>query len=214
MNDLSRRRQLEKQEEVRNTILEVARSIISQEGVQGLSIRKITSELDYSPAIVYHYFKNKSEIIESIVSEGYGRIIAAARAVKINDTHPEKELKEMFTNYMRAALDSPEEYKAIMLNPDPSILKRTALLERGISEKSPTMQLLGSNIQRGIDAGKYQACDPELTAQIIWTSTFGLLIKLMLESEVSSDQVERLIERHLEVVLNGIILRKEGETIS
>lgn len=211
---MSRKRQLEKQEEVRNTILEVARSIISREGVQGLSIRKITSELDYSPGIVYHYFKNKSEIIESIVSEGYDRIITRTREVKINETHPEKELKEIFTSYIRAALASPEEYKAIMLNNDPSILKRTALLERGISEKSPTMKLLCSNLQRGIDIGKYLPCDTELTAQIIWTSTFGLIIKLMIETDVSPDQAERLIERHFEIVLNGIITRKEGEALA
>lgn len=120
-----------------------------------MSIRKITSELDYSPGIVYHYFKNKSEIIESIVSEGYDRIITGTREVKINETNPEKELKEIFTSYIRAALASPEEYKAIMLNNDPSILKRTALLKRGISEESSTMQLLCSNLQRGIDIGKY-----------------------------------------------------------
>lgn len=214
MKDLGRKRQLEKQEEVRNTILEVARSIISREGIQGLSIRKITSELDYSPAIVYHYFQNKSEIIESIVSEGYGRIIERTRAVKIDETHPEKELKEMFTIYIKAALASPEEYKAIMLNNDPSIIKRTTLLERGISAKSTTMQLLCSNIQRGIDSGIYLPCDTELTAQIIWTSAFGLIIKLMVETDVSPDQVERLIERHFEIILNGIISRKEGEAIT
>lgn len=210
---MGRQRQLQKQEEIRNTILEVARSIISKEGVHGLSIRKITDAIDYSPAIVYHYFKNKNEIIESVVSEGYGRILAAVQAVKMDETNPEKELKEMFTNYVRAALASPEEYKAIMLNDDPSILNRTRLLERGISEKSQTMQMLCSNIQRGIDLGRYMPCDTELTAQIIWTATFGLIIKLMVETEVPPDQVERLIERHFEILLDGIIARKQGEAI-
>lgn len=211
---MSRQRQLQKQEEIKNIILEVARSIISKEGVQGLSIRKITDAIDYSPAIVYHYFKNKNEIIESIVSEGYGRILAAVRAVKMNETNPEKELKDAFTNYVRAALALPEVYKTIMLNNDPSILNRTALLERGISEKSQTMQMLCSNMQRGIDLGRYMPCDTELTAQIIWTATFGLIIKLMIETEVSPDQVERLIERHFEILLDGILARKEGESIS
>lgn len=56
--------QLRKQEEIRNTILEVARNIISKEGAQGLSIRNITNAIDYSPAIIYYYFKDKNEIVE------------------------------------------------------------------------------------------------------------------------------------------------------
>lgn len=204
---MGRKRQLEKQEEVRKTILEVARNIIAQEGVQGLSIRKITNAIDYSPAIIYHYFKDKNEIIETLVNEGYGRILAAVRLVKRNENEPQKEMKEVFMNYINAALAIPEEYKAIMLNDDASVLEKTALLERGISKKSPTMQMLCDNIQRGIDRGCYAPCDPELTAQIIWTATFGLIIKLMLEKDISSEQVERLIEQHFNVLFNGIMAR-------
>jgi len=206
---LGKRRQLEKQEEIRNIILEVARNIISKEGIQGLSIRKITNAMDYSPAIIYHYFKDKNEIIETIVNEGFGQILTSIRSVKRNENEPAKEMKEIFQNYIKIALSIPEEYKAVMLNDDPSILKRTGLLEKGISEKSPTMQVLCENLRRGVEQGCYSPCDPELTAQIIWTATFGLIIKLLVEKDISEEQVERLINQHFHLLLEGIILRKE-----
>jgi AcrR family transcriptional regulator len=196
---------LHRQEEIRNIILDVARNIISREGIKGLSIRKITNAIDYSPGIIYHYFKDKNEIIESIVREGYERILALIRSVKRNEKEPEKEIKEAFTNYIKAALASPEEYKAFMLNGDTSVLNTTGILKKGISKKSRTLQLLCDNIQRGINQGRYAPCDPELTAQIIWTSTFGLIIKLIIEKDISQEQVNRLIDQHFNVLFNGII---------
>ncbi|MDK2901667.1 HTH-type transcriptional regulator BetI [Koleobacter methoxysyntrophicus] len=196
---------MRRQEEIRNIILDVARNIISREGIKGLSIRKITNAIDYSPGIIYHYFKDKNEIIESIVREGYERILALIRSVKRNEKEPEKEIKEAFTNYIKAALASPEEYKAFMLNGDTSVLNTTGILKKGISKKSRTLQLLCDNIQRGINQGRYAPCDPELTAQIIWTSTFGLIIKLIIEKDISQEQVNRLIDQHFNVLFNGII---------
>lgn len=196
---------MHRQEEIRNIILDVARNIISREGIKGLSIRKITNAIDYSPGIIYHYFKDKNEIIESIVREGYERILALIRSVKRNEKEPEKEIKEAFTNYIKAALASPEEYKAFMLNGDTSVLNTTGILKKGISKKSRTLQLLCDNIQRGINQGRYAPCDPELTAQIIWTSTFGLIIKLIIEKDISQEQVNRLIDQHFNVLFNGII---------
>lgn len=204
---MGRKRQLQKQEEIRNEILEVARSIIAKDGVRGLSIRKITNAMDYSPAIIYHYFKDKGEIIETLVNEGYGRILAAVRSVKRNEDEPDTELREVFTNYIKQALAIPEEYKAMILNDEGAVLQKTALLERGISRRSPTMQMLCDNIQRGIDKGCYPPCDPELTAQIIWTATFGLIIKLIIEKDISSEQVERLVDRHFEILFSGIKVR-------
>lgn len=206
---MSKERQLRKQEETRNKILDTARDIISKDGIKGLSIRKITNAMDYSPAIIYHYFKDKNEIVELLISEGYGKILKSIGSVNRNENEPEKEMKEVFTSYIHAALASPEEYKAFMLNEDPSILEKTGLLEKGISKKSQTLQMLCNNIQRGINQGRYAPCDPELTAQIIWTSTFGLIIKLMIEKDISLEQVNRLIEHHFSVLFNGILISKE-----
>lgn len=206
---MGKKRQLEKQEEIKNLILETARNIISKEGIQGLSIRKITNAMDYSPAIIYHYFKDKNQIIETIVNEGFGQIFASISSVKRNENEPAKEMKELFLNYIKVALSIPEEYKAVMLNDDPSILKRTGLLEKGISEKSATMKVLCDNLGRGVEQGFYAPCDTELTAQIIWTATFGLVVKLLIEKDLPEDQAERLINHHFQLIFQGIMLRKE-----
>lgn len=211
VGNLGKERQLRKQEEVRNSILDAARGIIAREGMQALSIRKITGEIDYSPAIVYHYFKDKNEIIETLVAEGYQKILKSIGSVQRNEQEPEKEIIEAFTKYMQAALEYPEFYMAVVLNEVPAVAKKTAVLEQGISRRSPTMQFLCGAIQRGIELGRFAPGDPELTAQVVWTATFGLVVKLIVEKDIPEEQVKRLMERHFALLLHGIMREKPEE---
>jgi AcrR family transcriptional regulator len=204
-------RQLRKQEEVRNIILEAARDIISQEGVKGLSIRKITNAIEYSPAIIYHYFKDKNEIIETLVGEGYQRILNSLSSVAKNENEPEKEIKEAFSKYIKATLDNKDEYMAVMLNDDPIVKQKTMILEKGISQRSRTIGMLSETLKRGIEQGRFAAFDVELTAQIMWTSAFGLIMKLMIETDIPKEQVDDLIENHFRTLFYGIMRRKEEE---
>lgn len=206
---MTKERQLRKQEEIRSIILEAARDIITQEGIKGLSIRKITNAIEYSPAIIYHYFKDKNEIIETIVEEGYKRILNSLTIVDRNEKQPEKEIKEVFSNYIKAALDNQDEYMAIMINDDPILKQKTAILKKGISKSSETMSMMSEVIKRGIDQGRFAVCDVELTAQIMWTSAFGLIIKLMIEKDIPEEQINDLIETHFRVLFYGIMARRE-----
>lgn len=206
---MSNERQLRKKEEVRKLILDASKHIISKDGVQALSIRKITKAIEYSPAIVYHYFKDKNEIVDAIMSEGFGKIIASINSVERNEKEPEKEIKEVFMNYIRTTLEYPEEYKAFVLNDDPTILKRITILKQGITEIRPTLKALKENIQRGIDLGRYSPRDAELTAQIIWTSISGLLGRIIIEKDVPKEQIDRLIEHQFAMLFEGLLVKNK-----
>lgn len=205
---ISRERQMREHKETKNKILDTARNIIAKEGIEGLTIRKITSAIDYSPASIYHYFTDKNEIIARLVKDEYKKILTSVISVERNEESPEKEMKEIFIRYIKGALNFPELYLAFMLNSDNTILKKTALLNKGTSKKSPTLKLLTGNIQRGIEQGCYRPCDPELTAQIIWTSTFGLIVKVLIEKNISDEQIDRLTEEHFKILFNGILTKK------
>ena len=176
-----------------------------------MSIRR-SIQIDYSPGIVYHYFRNKEEIIEALVTEGYERILAAITTVPRNEGQPEAEIKAVFTKYIRAALAAPEEYKAFLLNERPSILVKTSLLDRGIMERSRTLQALGEAIQRGVETGRFAPCDPELTAQVIWTSVFGLILKIIIEGNIPPEQIDRLIEQNFKLLFR-IMARKVSRIV-
>ena len=68
---IAERRDREKQE-LRDKILEKAKTILVKEGQDNLSIRNIAAAVEYSPATIYLYFKDKDEIVYELMEMGFG----------------------------------------------------------------------------------------------------------------------------------------------
>lgn len=200
---MSRQRQSIENSEVKNKILDTARSIVEKEGIEKLSIRKITKTLDYSPGIVYHYFKDKDEILETILQDGYMKIIHAIKSAQVDEEDPVQELKKRFENYIYSVLSYGKEYKAFVLCEKPNILENTKILFQGVHKIKPSMAQLYGTLQRGKQQGVFSIFDIELTAQSLWVSVNGLLLRLIIE-EVDKEYADKLIQTHMALLLKSI----------
>jgi len=200
---MSRARQQQQSAEVRARILDIAKRIITDEGAEALSIRRITKEMGYSAGIVYHYFESKEQILFCILREGYDEILSSIR-------HPDESLpleeaiRVSLANYVECVLKKPFSYKALMLDASPQVLEFTSVLGEGCCEKRPALMALASAIETGISEGLFAPCDARLTAQAIWGAAFGLVMRLAVEQDVSPGQREKLIERQIEIILKGL----------
>ncbi|MDZ5017117.1 TetR family transcriptional regulator, partial [Clostridium perfringens] len=81
-------------EEMRELILSAANEIIALEGFEKLSIRKIAKKIEYSPAIIYHYFNDKEEIINNLMLKGYKKIVSAISSAETKSNSAEEKLIE------------------------------------------------------------------------------------------------------------------------
>ena len=50
-------------EALRTRIVEAARDIVSEEGLDALSMRALAERIAYSPATIYLYFRDKEELL-------------------------------------------------------------------------------------------------------------------------------------------------------
>ena len=201
---MSKERQVLKQEEIKNLILSTAQGIVAKDGINGLSIRKITNIIDYSPAIIYHYFKDKDEIINKLMEENYKKIISALSSVFSKDEDPEQKLKEITIKHIEIALQMPDEYVNIMLSSAPNILEHTSVLLNGASVKRQAIAVLCKILKDYYKDTTISDDEIELTAQMFWTSTFGLIIRLIIE-KVSEEQRDKLINHHIKVIINDLL---------
>lgn len=202
---MSRKRQHQQSEEVRNRILDIARRIISEEGTEALSIRRITKEMDYSAGIIYHYFKDKDQILSFVLKEGYRRILESVKPPS-SELPPDEAIRASFTEYIKNAMKWSAEYKSIMLSSSPQILDFTSVLGEGIYEKRPALMGLVKALDAGILMGLFAPCDTQLTAQSLWSAVFGLLIRLIIEHDVSPEQQSKLIKCQIDILLKGLSL--------
>lgn len=201
---ITERRQMEK-EIIRKKIIDAANEILAKEGYENLSIRKIANNIEYSPGIIYHYFKDKAEIVASVVEEGYERILKSLSEVPVDVENPEKSIEKGFRIHIELMLESPQQFRAVLMNDIDSIQEKVNMLEAGVSKERKSIQGLCKLVELGIEKGKFRKMDVELTAQIIWTSTHGLISRLILEKNISQQQKERLINHHFEILINGLM---------
>ncbi|MBP3040810.1 TetR/AcrR family transcriptional regulator [Bacillaceae bacterium Marseille-Q3522] len=200
---IAERRQ-EEIEKIKKKIIEAASYILMKEGYEKLSIRKIADKIEYSPGIIYHYFKDKGEIIATVVENGYQKILKNIIDVPVDQENPEKSLIQGLKKYIQIMLENPGQFKAVLMNDIQEVQDKVNILEKGISKKRKSIEMLSQLIAFTIEKGKFRAVDEELTAQIIWTSTHGLIARLLLEKNISEEQKNRLIEHHFDILLHGL----------
>ncbi|MBR0596995.1 TetR/AcrR family transcriptional regulator [Sinanaerobacter chloroacetimidivorans] len=197
---IEERRDREK-EEMRELIIRTAGDIIAAEGIEKLSIRKIANQMEYSPAIIYHYFKDKEDILNQLMSRGYQKIMSALVSADAASGDPEEKLKLLTKNYIETALKMPEEYKQVQLSGSPASLQFTSSMFQGASAKKPALKVLSQCLKEMYPNQDASDSTIELTAQLIAASTFGLIIKLIIEKDIDQEQQARLIDYYVEVMI-------------
>ena len=74
------RRDQEKQE-LRQAILTAAGELFLEQGYERFSLRKVAERIGYSPTTIYLYFRDKDDLLFTVVDEGFvrfGQQLAAA----------------------------------------------------------------------------------------------------------------------------------------
>lgn len=198
----TKERKEREREEKKELILSAAKEIIEEEGMEGLSIRKIANKIEYSPAIIYHYFDDKNEIVDYFLRDRYKEIISSLGGLQ-QGGEPDAALKASLKNFIEVALKISEEYKYVMLNNSEAVLKYTSVLFKGASIEKPAMKVL----RKFLKENYFKDCEEdfvELTAQVLWSSIFGLIIRLIIERNIDGNQKLALIEHNTEFIVNGL----------
>lgn len=186
-------------EAMKDLILATAEKIVAREGFESISIRKIAKEIEYSPSIIYHYFKDKEELLNAVMRRGYMKIVSAVSIPDAKSLLPQEKLRIITKNYIEAALKMPDEFLAAQLNQSPQALKHTSYLYKGSSKEKPALRELYNCIKemhQDLDEEKV-----ELKAQITAASTMGLILKLIVEKNIDQEQRERIINGFIEEVV-------------
>jgi AcrR family transcriptional regulator len=195
---------------MKHIIIEAAENIIANDGIDSLSIRKIAKQIEYSPATIYHYFKDKEEILNLVMQKGYSKILKAISSTNLDHLKGKEKLIEMSKSYIKASIAMSDEYMNAQLNTSQEALQYTSSLFKGASKQKPALSILYQCI-KDIDENREASDDElELTAQMVAVSTFGLILKISVEKDLDEIQKERLISYFVnETVAKIAIINKQ-----
>lgn len=117
---MERKPRQRRQSRTRQEILDAARAILFEHGVEGLSIRAVADRADYSPSALYRYFASKEEILSALREEGR-QLNAEVQSKHIRSNQTTRELFiSLGASYLEFARQYPAHYQLIM-NPSDDV---------------------------------------------------------------------------------------------
>ncbi len=153
----------------KEAILDAARRLLAEKGVNGVSLRAIAREIDYSPAGLYEYFDSKEDIIHAVNYQGHVRLADEMNRVDKDLPYPEY-MRGLGKAYRRFARNNPEHFMLMFTTaPDGNQLEE-------FMKGDSSFPILISGIQRGIDEGYFEEHPAGIMAMsmIFWSGVHGL----------------------------------------
>jgi AcrR family transcriptional regulator len=193
---IKERRAREKQN-VREEILDAARTLFVKEGYEQVSIRKIADKIEYSPGTIYLYFRDKGEILERLCDETFTRLMQRMEAIQDDKSDPLECLRRGLRTYIQFGIDNPNHYIVTFI-----LAKQIAADERPKTGEL-CFDCVRSAVQRCKDAGQLNCDDVEEVAQAIWAAAHGVT-SLLVSCPFPFIEQSRLIDRVVTIAIEGI----------
>jgi AcrR family transcriptional regulator len=192
---LTREDQKLRSDAVRQAILDTALEIGLNEGFEAVSIRKIIGKMNYSTGVIYHYFKDKQEIIDAIEEAETAWLGGEIRRLITEDMDAVTNMKTAFRRSMQLALEEPEKYNLIVLHK----------YSRKNPSSNPWLSYLAGSLQRDMEAGRIRKMDPQKAAIAIWSSFLGFNLTISRQIGIAKDEAQALFDTQMDIVLKGIL---------
>lgn len=167
---IAERKEREKQE-MRDLIVQAAAKVFAEEGYEGTSIRHIADKIEYSPATIYLYFKDKDELLFAIHDYGF-QILLSNAAYIAEIPEPVERLRALARHYVQFCFDNPEYYNLMF-----TLLAPINVLE----EKKPwnnghqAFLLLQKVVQDCMEAGVIPQGDTRAHTFYYWSFVHGMV---------------------------------------
>jgi AcrR family transcriptional regulator len=167
---ITERKEREKAE-MRRIILDAAHQLFRDKGYEGVNIRNIAESIEYSPATLYLYYKDKNEIYFALQYEA-----AAAKrdhllpAMSIEN--PWERLIDFGRRYIDFGFKHPDWYDLLFITRAPmEHIENQDCWNLGIA----THTFFTETVQACVDQRYFKSTDSETIAYTLWCHAHGLV---------------------------------------
>ena len=204
--------------EKRQLILESSIKVFADKGYHDTRISDIAKHAGIAYGLVYHYFKNKEEILDTIFFERWDEFIGAVRAIADDGRRVEEKLHSIAAVVLGAYQTRPEWVRVLIFE-----IQRTQrmLSPERVEVVSELFRVIAGILRDGQTRGELRKeLDPELACyvfvgavDIVVTSRVLELIRPEFASEVPSDEGP-IWSRHaktvVDIFMNGMGTSSDG----
>jgi AcrR family transcriptional regulator len=179
--------------DLKNALIEAGAEILSQEGVSGLSLRRVAKRAGVSHSAPYAHFKDRQSLIAAISTEGFRQLYdELAAAVSAHADDPREQLVEAAWAYVQFATNNTDTFK-IMFS---GVLEKEKDYPAFVEISGKTFERVVDIVRACQNAGVLQPGPSELVAVSVWGQVHGI-ISLALEGQITHRVLDRFTLRDI-----------------
>jgi AcrR family transcriptional regulator len=188
-------------EDKRRLILEAAVHVFAEKGFHTCRVGDIAERAGVAHGLLYHYFRSKDEVLETIFKETWADILGAARMVEETD-EPARERLEGIAKIMLRAWRRDADLVRVVVRE----VVRSPDLQRRITEIHEAFSAIERIVARGQADGEFRSdVDARLASFVFYGALEEILTGWVLGTlEDGDEQIARAEQTVVEIVCGGL----------
>ena len=176
--------------DARQSILDSADELLAERGVGGFSMRGLAARCGCTAPTIYHYFRDKNGLIETVVEARLAQFVRELSA-QPSSNDPVKTLRSLGAALALFGLHHPNHYQLLVMQEGESESPSTAELIRVASEC----------LQDLVRRGDLRERDLEMLRQGVWSLIHGFI--LLQTSRPDEEWEPDLLDHSLDALIRG-----------
>jgi len=121
-------------EKLRASILDAARMLFVERGIDAVSMREIAKKINYSATTLYHHFADKEALLKEVCDEDFLKLAGGIHAVmQLPDLIA--RIQALGKGYAMFALQHPNHYRLMFMTPRAPCNPDTTKIQQGNTEQ-------------------------------------------------------------------------------
>ncbi len=190
---------------LRAAILDAAASLLSDRGLDDMSVRAIASRVGSSTKVIYSHFGGKPGIVDALYRDGFEQLAGAVRGAANGEGGVLERLGRVAEAYRSFALRSPPRYE-LMFGP------RVRDLLPSAPQRNPVLgasQVIADLLRTGQAEGTIRPGDVHHQTKFLW-SAYHATVSLELVNWFADDEAADNHQRLTAAALQSLRLGREG----
>jgi AcrR family transcriptional regulator len=156
--------------EMKDLILQSAHQLFLDKGFEEVSIRNIAEAIEYSPATIYLYFKDKNEIFYALHGEAF-KIFNNHVASIVSIQDPLERLFALGEKYIQFAFTYPKYYDIMFITESPMQCDENS---EDWKEGESALKFLESIVEDCVKKGHFKKQEVKFLSFSIWSFMHGM----------------------------------------
>jgi TetR/AcrR family transcriptional regulator, fatty acid metabolism regulator protein len=191
----------------RSELVEAAVRVFARKGFHGSRVGDIAEEAGVAHGLLYHYFRSKEELLETIFRETWRDVLDAVRSVEETDETARERLAGIAKILLRAWQRDPDLVRVLVRE-----VTRSSHLQKQIDEIDQAFAGLARIIARGQEEGEFRAdLDPRMISYVFYGALEEILTGWVLgQLDDGDEQIAAAEQTVIEFVCGGLAPDREA----